>query len=335
MKRVVYEGLGKVFIVLLAISIFVGSGYFLKNQTTVAPENPITQTTEKAHIPIQEIANTHVDQDILDMDSNVTEAQNEQYDGDSVPTSKELLDRIGEGSETKQGNENPVDEQGNTGKVPGGGNFALPADRIYFFVSLIDVKDPYPIDDPRCYYKITHMYPQLTVEKVAFYDNNEPIKYYGDNPNKGFINLVKGENWLTVRVTYRFPNGDFGTFERATNPPMVRLYDPLDIDFSDTNLKYSYDDPEISFYVKPKPTHAQVQVFINGRLAPIDNRGNYNVTLREGENQVTFRGTANGFNHTELTKKVVYQKTKIKVYSPELEALDYRKTNQEYLEKTI
>ena len=335
MKKKICGILGKVFILSLIVCVLFSGVDFLKNQTTQAHKNPLTKKQEKPHIPILENTKTQVDQEILDMQSNVTDAENKQADGHSVPTSKDQMEKVDESDKIQKGNENPNKEKGDKGNVQGGGAFELPADGNYFFVHLIDVKDPYKIDDPRCYYKITHVYPQLTVEKVVFYDNGKITPYFADNPNKGFIHLEKGENWLKVRVTYRLPNGTLETFERAANPPMVRLQDPKDIDFSDTNLKYSYDDPNISFYVKPKPENAHVQTFINGRLAPIDENGNYHVTLEEGENQVTFKGSANGFHYTETTQKVVYKKTGIKVCSEELAALDYRKTGQEYLKKTI
>ena len=304
MKKTICGILGKVSILLLMACILISSVNFLKSQTTQAHENPITDIQNKQNIPILENTKTQVDQDILDLDSKVSDAENTQTDGLNVPTSKDQIQQADDGNETKKGDENPNEGEGKEGNVPGGAAFNLPADGNYFFVNLIDVKDPYKIDDPRCYYKITHIYPQLSVEKVVFYNNGKITPYYADNPNKGFINLVKGENWLKVRVSYRLPDGTLEIYERAVNPPMVRLQDPLDINFSDTNLRYSYDDPDISFYVNPKPEHAHVQVFINDRLAPKNNKGNYNVTLNEGENKITFKGSAIGFKDTELIKKV-------------------------------
>lgn len=335
MKKAISVIAGKIIILALIVCVFITSANFLKGQTTAAHQNPITKKQEKPHVPIVENTKTQVNQDILDMDAQVKEAKSEQTDGNSVPTSKDQMEQSADGSETKKGNENPNSKGNEKGNVPGGGAFDLPADGNYFFVNLIDVKDPYKIDDPRCYYKITHIYPQLTVEKVVFYNNGKITSYYADNPNKGFINLEKGENWLKVRVTYRLPDGTLETFERAANPPMVRLQDPKDIDFANTNLKYVYENPDISFYVKSNPENAHVQVFINGRLAPLDKNGNYNVSLNDGENQITFKGSANGYHDTELTKKVVYKKTGIKVYSEELAAVDYRKSGQEYLKKKI
>lgn len=313
--------LGKVLILSILVCIIISSVLFLKDQTTVAHQNPLTKKQEKNHIPMIENSKTQVNQDILDLDAKIKNSKNEQADGNTVPISKNQTEQSSDGNEK--------------GTTPGGGAFNLPADGNYFFVNLIDVKDPYQIDDPRCYYKITHVYPQLTVEKVVFYDNGEIIPYYADNPNKGFVNLKKGENWLKVRVTYRLPNGKYETYERAANPPMVRMLDPDDIDFSNNSLKSVYEDPDISFYVKPDPQNANVQIFLNGRLIPCDKKGYYNATLEEGENQFVFRGSANGYHDTEITKRVVYKKTGIKVYSEELAALDYRKSGQEYLKKTI
>lgn len=335
MKKTICGILGKLFIVGLVCCIFITSIHFLKDQNTEAHPNPITKKQEKHHIPIAENTKTQVDQDILDMEAKVQDAKNEQADGSSVPTSKEQMEQSSNGSETKKGNENPNEKGNEKGNVSGGGAFDLPADGNYFFVNLIDVKDPYKIDDPRCYYKITHVYPQLTVEKVVFYNNGKIIPYYADHPNKGFINLEKGENWLKVRVTYRLPNGTLETYERAANPPMVRLQDPKDIDFSNTNLKNVYEDPDISFYVKPSPENANVQVLINGRLVPLDKKETYKVSLNEGENEITFMGSAKGYHDTKLIRKVIYKKTGIKVYSKELEQLDYRKSGQEYLKKKV
>ena len=335
MKKTIGEIAGRIFILASIVCIIVSGVSFLKGQKMDAHQNPITKKQDKPHIPIVENTKTQVNQDILDMDAQVKDAQNEQADGNSIPTSKEQMEESVDGSETKKGNDNPNNKENEKGSTPGGGAFDLPADGNYFLVNLIDVKDPYKIDDPRCYYKITHLYPQLTVEKVVFYNNGKVTPYYANRPEKGFINLEKGENWIKVRVTYRLPNGTLETYERAANPPMVRLQDPKDIDFSNTNLKNVYENPDISFYVKPNPENANVQVFMNGRLTPVDKNGNYNLSLIEGENQVTFKGSANGYHSTELSKRVIYKKTGIKVYSEELASADYRKSGQEYLKKKI
>jgi len=212
---------------------------------------------------------------------------------------------------------------------------SLPTNINYFVVNILNYQETYRPDDPRCHYQITHLQPELKVEEVVIINNDTPLSHFGGTANRGWFNLVSGENWVKVRVTYRFPNGDLRTFERATSPAMLKLYDPLDIDFEDNNLRNSYTNPDISFYLNPTPSNAQVQVLLDGNRIRADKAGNYNVTLKEGENQFVFKGTANGWNDTTITRIVTYYKTQIRVYSPELAQLDTRTGGGLYYGNTI
>lgn len=357
MKKRVLKWLTKAIAAVLAVGILFSCLHILDNQATISPENPITQQEESLRFPIAQSANIVVDRDNLDTQPDIEQAEREHLpDSIEIPPIDVPLsgyapgdgDDDGDGddnsgggdghsaSETSPGSGDPGGEHGINDGVPGGDAFELPADSIFFYFNLIDVQNPYYTDDSRCFYAITHVFPQLEVENIVLLINNEPtLNFYDASTNRDYINLQRGENWIRARITYRFPDGTAAAVTAAANPPMVVLQDPLDIDFSDTNLQSVYEDPVISFYVRPRPEHARIQVFVNERQIPIDGNGNYNVRLQEGENWVTFRGTARGYNDTEVTRRVIYRLPRIRIHSPELEALDFRRTGRVVSDRNV
>lgn len=350
-------------IAVLVLVTMMGSIIYLDTQETIPPDNPIKEKIEIDRVPIVQGATTQVDEEILELESDVTEAEKDEYkDSEALfdkdqfqSTATDLKNQLNESA----GIGNTSNSDGNKGErtskaegangvkgdendlpdTPGSGGFELPTDINYFFVDIIDLQDPYTSEDPRCFYEITHVFSELEVVKVVLLNNGEPTSHFGGTANQGWINLNSGENWLSVQVSYQLTNGEVKTFERATEPAMVILRDPLDI-YMETNLKDAYDNPAISFQLRTDPSDAYVQVYIrpgegNERLVSIDENGNLNTTLSKGENTFRFVASANGWNPTETTKKVIYYETKINVYSPELAGLDYRTSGYNHYEKDI
>ncbi|MBC5648135.1 hypothetical protein [Christensenella tenuis] len=333
MKKSVWSVLSRIIAVALGICLFAGCLFTVQAQNTIAPENPITEKKETQSIPLTSASAIQIDEDLLDLDSDVTEAESqetneEEFSAETISDSLNSGAIAGENTESGNGG-----GAAGTGSTPGSESFTLPSNVNYFFVDIVDLQQPYYPSDPRCYYRITHIYPELEVENIVILDNGQPVSHYGGNADEGWLNLVSGENWLTVQVTYRLPNGETKTFERATNPAMVLLQDPLDITFED-NLKAEYDNPAISFYVNPSPAEANVQVYANGSLVPLGEDGQYHATLNQGENKITYRAKAAGWNDTEISQTVIYRKTAIRVYSPELEEMRYE-TGYTHYEDTI
>ncbi|MGI6169832.1 MAG: hypothetical protein ACOYI4_09080 [Christensenellales bacterium] len=337
MKKSVRVILGKVLAVILAVCVFAGCLVFMQSQETVSPENPITEGMDIPHVPLAGAAvTTQVDEELLDLESEVENAAYEENDGQDLNFDDYVNnnENSGKGMEAGGGAEPETETTGTSG--PGSGSFDLPTDLNYFFVDIVDLQDPYSPDDPRCYYKFTHIYSELKVDKVVFLDNGKPVSHYGGTSAEGWFNLTTaGENWLKARVTYQLPNGETRTFERATNPPMVHLHDPSKVNLDDHNLQAVYDNPKISFYVNPNPVDAHVQVFLDGRIIPQNEDGRYYATLKEGGNTFTIRGKARGWKDNEIEREVFYRKTEIKVYSPELEQRDFRYNDYTHYEKDI
>ena len=360
--------LSRTFVTLLVISVLFGGLAWLRAQDTVPPANPITERLETSRIPLVEAANIEVEEDVLDLQSDVKQAdkteaepetkpevepgdegewpeepQKEAKAGEGVirPDSQQLtdglvqtggdpeavaadgLDKVGGDPEAVVGDGEP-----SLSETPGAASFELPTDVNYFFVDIIDPQNPYTPNDPRCFYRITHTFPQLEVDKVLFFNNGEPISHYGGIADEGWLNLQSGENWLSARVTYKLPNGTTKTFERATEPAVVILRDPLDIHI-ETDLQDEYDNPVVHFKVSTYPAEAHVQVYLttpNGRekIISVNEDGNLTASLGKGINKIRFVATARGWKRTELVKTVSYTETKIRVYSPDLAAIDYR-----------
>ena len=350
MEKSIGTILGKVALTFLLVFAIVGGLMIVQAQNKIAPQNPLVETARNHQIRMPEKATTEIDQEILDMESDVSEAVNEEYEGAELTPEEGVsnnlnygainLSNIGSGNNSTNSGETDRNSPGE-GEIGGGDNktgddvTTLPTTQNYFIVDIVDLQEPYSTDDPRCYYKITHLQPELEIEQIVFVNNDKPISHFGGVANRGWINLSSGENWLKVRVTYRFPDGETRTFERTTNPGMVKVYDPLDINFDDNNLKDAYEQPNIDFYINPNPKEAHVQVLVNGRMIDDDGEGNYSANLNEGENQFEIRGSARGWNDTTVTKTVVYSKTKIRVYSPELENIDYNNSGERYYSKVV
>lgn len=334
----------KIGILFLIIVLLMGGLSIFKMQETAPPANPIVNKQEIPRINLANKTSTEVNQELLNQETDINKAEKE--DSKPEPENNEGQDNKADTPNPRESSPEdinrgdgiikndgkyPGDTSGkgdNLDNTPGAGNFELPTDVNYFYVDIVDLKDPYRPDDPRCFYKITHAFPELKVTKIVILNNGKPTPHHGGLSNKGWINLQKGENWLSVRVTYKLPNGKTKTFERTTEPSVVVLRDPDEI-LIETDLELEYDNPDISFNVKTNPINSHVQAYLikpNGkeRIIPIDEKNHLKTRLSKGVNKIRFVATHQGWKETELVKNVIYSETKIKVYSPELEKKDYR-----------
>jgi hypothetical protein len=331
--------------ILFLIAVVVLGGFAIfKMQETAPPANPIVKKQEMPRINLANPTTTEVSQDLLNQETDINEAEREEAEPDPVNEDGENkgedtpAPQESDPENTSRGDgiiKNDGEYPGNTtGKgdnsdnTPGAGSFELPTDVNYFFVDIVDLKDPYRPDDPRCFYKITHTFPELEVTDIVVLDNGKPTPHYGGLADEGWINLKSGENWLSVQVTYKLPNGKTKTFERATEPSVVVLRDPDEI-LIETDLELEYDNPDISFSVETNPVNAHVQAYLirpdgKERIIPVDEKNHLKTRLSKGVNKIRFVATLQGWKQTELIKNVIYSETKIKVYSPELAEKDYR-----------
>lgn len=355
LRKSLHRVLMRIVIVLLLSALLLGSFALLQRQNTVSPENPLSEKVSPPRIPLINAAKTQIDEEIFDLETDVSEAEQSEQEPEEPEFSEQTKEPEEQSpeqeGETKTepdfnepeegaegGPKQPADsgrpddtgtEDSDLSDSPGSDSFVLPTDVNYFFVDIVDLKEPYTPDDPRCFYKITHIFPQLKVTNILLLNNGETVSHFGGLAAKGWLNLKSGENRISVRVTYELPNGTTKTFERAAEPSVVFLRDPQDI-YIETDLKPEYDNPTISFHFETEPSDAHMQVYLKTpagreRLLTFDENNKVRATLGKGENTIRFVATSPGWNRTELVKTVVYTESKIHVYSPELAEMDHRR----------
>lgn len=294
MKRSLRVVLSKVLALVLVVCAFAGCIYLVNGQDTVPRENPITQSVEVPRVPLAEAATTQVDQDILDLESTVTDASYADYEGDGLTQT----------SGTKEG-------------VVGGSQFQLPEDETYFSMDILNYQEPYLPSDPRCYFQMFHMVPNLKAVDMKIFINGREVHYSGGVYAESWITLTDRRNELSAEVFYEKPDGETFSVKGKANPPMVEMYDPA----TSIQLDYKIPDytnaPEIRFSVSVAkgPADADISVTQGGKPLRMEDGEYVSYRLNPGkENYITVSattGAADWLPYEPVTWPVEYEKSEI------------------------
>lgn len=302
---------------LLSVALVFGLGFlgsfYLTDEASAQPNNPIDQMIENSRLPVAEASTITVEQDILDMKNDITDASSDALGENSLG---DVYDGAGNASGEPIGI--PSEEGEGEGQGEGEGAEELPKGP-YFRTNLSNYNGE-TIDkntDPR-EFKVTieHLVPGWTAQSIEFYQNGSVCSTYSGNADGGTFEFVDGTNIISFKIVYGLEDG---SVQEARSIDFTIYYQDIEKDIGiwwthdDKGNEFIWNDSRLSFEAGTNPAEGvNLEVscgsdHLFSSESGFDG-GTYTANLVEGENIIRFSATGEGKNPAYREVKVIYEK---------------------------
>lgn len=276
MKPKIQRVAARVFAVLVGLGLTALCVAFLQGQTYSSPENPIDVPLDLVRMSVAEAASLEVDEEVLDQENEITDAQSD--------LASDITEPVGY---------RPADLSG------GSSSYSPPSDRTYFNHNLENKTLYAGVDPKKQTLEVEHLISELEVKSLTFYLNGEICTTFEGDTNGGVYELVDGTNSVYFTVVYRFPNGfDYPVKSKTYTVYYLegnnQVFIGIDPDYGN---EFVWNSPRYNFSVTTIPDDLDVlEITLNGNQLQGSGEGSryYTAYLNEGINSLRLYGDTAG-----------------------------------------